>query len=286
MSSQHKKYILSTGKHYISNSGNDENKQCHGGMAGDQTGKEWCLKNWYNRPWTCVLRWADIDVGTLIAQLSIDAALNEKIGYDQYQRTTYWEQLKKVGYLPAKIAVPCEEDCTAGVSSNVRAAGYLLGIESLQKIPICSSRNMRSEFKKAGFIVLTDSKYLTSGNYLLPGDILLYDNHHAAVNVTKGKNVSYEFHDVLDSIDSYRSRPSESVEPEVDPLECKAVETTGRVNIRKAPGTDMPISTTAPKGVLLAYRGILQGVNGRNWYAVSYNGKNGWVSSKYAKLVK
>ena len=35
------KYILSTGTHYISNSGSDERKQYHGGAAGDQTGHEW-----------------------------------------------------------------------------------------------------------------------------------------------------------------------------------------------------------------------------------------------------
>jgi len=46
---------------------------------------------------------------------------------------------------------------------------------------------MRSNFKKAGFIVLTDKKYLSGYEYLLPGDILLYENHHTATNITKGK---------------------------------------------------------------------------------------------------
>ena len=283
MSTNYKKYILSTGTHYISNSGSDENKQYHGGNAGDQTGNEWCLKRWYNRPWTCVLRWPGIDVGTLIAQLSIDAALNDKVGYDQYQRTTYWSQLKNVGYIPSRITVACEEDCTAGVSSNVRAAGYLLGIDALKNIPICSSRNMRAEFKKAGFIVLTDSKYLTSGNYLLPGDILLYDNHHAAANVTKGKNVSYEYHDVLNNINGYLEKPNAI---EVPAINKSIVEATGNVNVRKAPGTDMPICGIAHKGERFSYRGVTKNVNGRDWYAINFNDQDGWVSSKYSKLVK
>lgn len=38
------KYIYSAGTHYISNSGQDENKAYHGGKAGDQTGHEWELK--------------------------------------------------------------------------------------------------------------------------------------------------------------------------------------------------------------------------------------------------
>ena len=183
------KYIHSTGTHYISNSGSDENKAYRGGKAGDQTGKEWQLKAWYNRPWSVILRYPDQAVALKIAQLSIAAALNDKIGYDQSQRTTYWEQLKAVGYDPSKITVACEEDCTAGVSANVMAAGYLFGIKALQNVGSCSSRNMRSKFTAAGFIVLTDSKYLTSGKYLLPGDILLYESHHAAANVTLGSAV-------------------------------------------------------------------------------------------------
>ena len=202
----YKKYILSTGTHYISNSGSDENGATHGGTAGDQTGKEWRLRSWYNRPWTVVLRYPDINVGTLIAQLSIDAALNNKIGYDQYQRDSFWKECKKVGYLPGKIATACEEDCTAGINGLVHCAAYLLDIPAMKAIPETGIRsgNMRSAFKKAGFEVLTDSKYLTGYNYLLPGDILLYENHHAATNVTKGKSVSYTYNDVIDNLGAFK----------------------------------------------------------------------------------
>lgn len=189
MATKYKQYIESTGTHYISNSGQNENKGYHGGTAGDQTGSEWQLKSWYNRPWSVILRFPNQAVGQKIAELSIDAALNNKIGYDQDQRTTYWKQLQAVGYQPSKITVACEQDCTAGVSSNVKAVGYLLNIDSLKNVSICSSRNMRAVFTKAGFQALTDSKYLTSSKYLLPGDILLYEGHHAAANVTIGSAV-------------------------------------------------------------------------------------------------
>lgn len=43
----------------ISNCGHDENNKYKGGKAGDQTGGEWALINWYNRPWKCVLRHPD-----------------------------------------------------------------------------------------------------------------------------------------------------------------------------------------------------------------------------------
>ena len=210
MANDYPKYILSTGTHYISNSGGDENGNIKGGKAGDQSKKEWQLRSWYSRPWTCVLRFPDVVVGTLLAQLGIDAALNDKIGYDQGQRYTYQEQLKKVGWLPSKITTPCEDDCTAGVNANVHAAAYLLDIPALKKIPETSVRssNMRKLYAAAGFQVLTDSKYLKSGDYLLPGDILLYDSHHGATNVTCGKKIrsDYAYQDVIDHLDEYRGK--------------------------------------------------------------------------------
>lgn len=51
----------------ISNSGSDERGSYSGGAAGDQTGREWSIVNWYSRPWTCVLRHPDPKVRELIA---------------------------------------------------------------------------------------------------------------------------------------------------------------------------------------------------------------------------
>ena len=188
VATNYNKYINSTGTHYISNSGSDENKKYHGGKAGDQTGHEWELRSWYSRPWTHVFRYEkDPRVGETLCNLGCAAALNNNIGYDQYQRTTYWTQLQKVNYDPSKITTPCEEDCSAGVAANVKAAGYILGIKSLQNVSSSmTSRNTVANLTKAGFTVLTDQKYLTSSKYLMPGDILLYVNHHVAMNITKG----------------------------------------------------------------------------------------------------
>ena len=193
LSATHAKYIHSTGTHYISNSGSDENGAYSGGQAGDQTGKEWRMRDWYNRPWTCVLRYPDQKVALKLAQLAIDAALNDHIGYDQSQNRTYLAQLKTVGWEPSRITANCETDCSAGVCANVTAAGYLLGIKALQNHSGTYTGNMRSALTKAGFNLLTDSKYLTSGDYLLPGDILLNDGHHTATNVTVGSKVKGEW---------------------------------------------------------------------------------------------
>lgn len=177
----------------ISNSGKDENGKYHGGKAGDQTGHEWEVIPWYNRPQNVVLRYPDINVGLRIADLAKKAALNNKIGYDQDERTTFWKQLQSVGYDPSKITVACESDCTAGVTACVKATGYLKGLSKLSSLsPDIYSGNMRSAFTKAGFKALTDNKYLTSDAYLLPGDVLLYEGHHAATNLDYGSKSSSE----------------------------------------------------------------------------------------------
>lgn len=175
----------------ISNSGHDERGKYHEGKAGDQTGGEWSIINWYNRPWNYVFRYPDQKTRELIAELSIQAANNNNIGYDQWERETYWSQLKKVGYRPSKITTPCEADCSAGVIANIKAVGYLLGNKKLQNLNASYTGDMRQGLKQAGFQVLTDSKYLKNSAYLMPGDILLYENHHTATNLGIGSKVNY-----------------------------------------------------------------------------------------------
>ena len=258
-----KKYIMSTGTHYISNSGSDENRQYHGGKAGDQTGKEWALKGWYNRPWT-----------------GIAAALNNKIGYDQWQRTSYWKQLEKAGYDPSKITTACEEDCTAGVTGNCKATGYLLDIQALKDLPVSVySGSMKGIFKKAGFKALTAAKYLSGPNWLLPGDVLLYEGHHAAMNITYGKNVRPAKAPTLTPI-------SGGEKPVEKPTGTgRTVVATGDVNVRSAPGVGNRVLGVLKNGQSLPYQGEKKSVDGRDWYLVEYQNENGWVSSKYAEVV-
>lgn len=170
----------------ISNSGSDERGNYKGGAAGDNTGKEWQIRDWYNRPWNCVLRHPDPAVRACLADLATKAANNNRIGYDQYQRQTYWNELQKVNYDPSKITVACEADCSAGVIANIKAAGYILNRPELQNISCTYTGNMRAGLQAAGFACLTDSKYLTSSAYLVAGDVLLNDKHHTATAVTNG----------------------------------------------------------------------------------------------------
>ena len=177
----------------IANCGHDERNKYSGGKAGDQTGGEWAVIPWYDRGWNVVLRHPDQKVGQLIADLAYEAAQNDLIGYDQNQRVDYWYALVKASYRPAQIDTLCEADCSAGVAANVKAAGYLLNDEKLKAVSIyCYTGNLRAALKAAGFEELTDRKYLTSDQYLLPGDILLLEGHHVTTNLSVGAKAQAE----------------------------------------------------------------------------------------------
>lgn len=171
----------------IANCGHDERGKYSGGKAGDQTGTEYCVRAWYNRPWNYVLRYPNHDVGEKIAAIARAAATNNKIGYDQGERGTFYTQLVKADYKPEHIKKPCEADCSSSTSACVIAAGKRLGISKLTKVnPYNTTRTILSDLKKAGFKVYKKSNYLTSDKYLLPGDILLAVGHHVAINLTTG----------------------------------------------------------------------------------------------------
>lgn len=177
----------------ISNSGHDERGRYNGGVAGDQTGSEWHVINWYRRPWNVVFRYPDKKVAELIAKYSENAAKNDNIGYDQYQRTTFWSYLKNArDYDPANIKSKCEADCSAGVAAIVKAVGYKLGIQKLKDVDVGMwTGSETSELTKAGFKAMYDTKYTAQDAYLHPGDVLCNTSCHTAINLTAGASSGY-----------------------------------------------------------------------------------------------
>lgn len=174
----------------ISNCGIDERGKISGGKAGDNNGKEWRVRSWYSYPWSVILHHPNPEVRKLIAELAKEAAENDNIGYDQYQRTTFWEQLEKVGYHPKDINNKCESDCSAGVAAIVKAVGFLLNDSKLKGVSIDAyTGNLKAVLKKAGFEALTASKYRNSDNYLYAGDVLLKEGRHTCINLTDGANI-------------------------------------------------------------------------------------------------
>lgn len=172
----------------ISNCGHDERGKYTGGQPGDQTGGEWSIIPWYNRPWNVVLRYPNPLAAQEIADVAKAAAQNNQVGYCQGHRGTFWEKLAAAGYRPENIKTPCEADCSSGVAACAKAAGYRLGIEALQRVSAAAyTGNLRAILTAAGFEALYAKKYRVSADYLLPGDVLLYEGHHVATNLDTGK---------------------------------------------------------------------------------------------------
>lgn len=176
----------------ISNCSIDERGKATGGKAGDQTGKEWRVRSWYSYPWNVVLHHPNPEVRKTMTRLARDAANNNNIGYDQWQRTTFWKELQKVGYEPKAIKTKCEADCSSGVAAIAKATGYLLNDEKLKGINIDAyTGNLKAALKAAGFEVLTASKYRTSDKYIYAGDVLLKEGRHTCINLDDGSSIPF-----------------------------------------------------------------------------------------------
>ena len=263
----------------ISNSGHDENGNYSGGKAGDQSSSEWEIRSWYNRPWDCVLRYPDIEVGKLIAELAIEAANNNLIGYDQGERDTYWKQLKASNYRPSKITVACQADCSKGVIDNVKAVGYLMNISALKNLNATYTGNMKPGFQAAGFKVLTQKKYLTSYDYLLPGDILLNIAHHTATNLGYGKNAGSGSTSSQTSTTKLTPDPAQKFDKTL--AGTYTVKASDGLNLRYGAGANKTLIVNIPNGKKVQCYGYYSEVSGTKWLYVQYNSYTGFCSSAY-----
>lgn len=177
----------------LSNCGHDSRGMYSGDAAGDQTGDEWAIVNWYDYPyggWNYVLHHPDSNIRSTIAQLATEAANNDNIGYDQSERYTFWQQLEKAGYHPKNITTPCEADCSSGVIAIAKAVGLLCGDSSLGNISIYGyTGNLRQILTAVGFEAYSDAKYLTGDSWLYAGDFLLNTENHVCTCITDGDSV-------------------------------------------------------------------------------------------------
>lgn len=170
----------------ISHASGDERGSAKGGMAGDQTGKEVKISNWYKSGWSYVARPRDKAIADQMVKEAIAGANNPNIGYDQGERNDLLTEAKKVYFDLAKITVPCETDCSAFVSVCVLAAGVKLKYGS--NLPTTS--NLRSKLEETGdFYILTDKKYLDTADHLIPGDILCKEPGHVVLVVDSNAKV-------------------------------------------------------------------------------------------------
>lgn len=162
----------------IVHASSDEHKQIRNGMAGDQTGKEVCTREWYSKPWSYVLRPKDPKVAEKAVQLAVSLANSNKVGYDQNQRNTLYNELRKHNFNVDAIS-PCETDCSAFVTACFIGAG-VTQLYYTSNAPTTST--MVKAFLNTGeFEVLSDAKYVKTDMFLKRGDVLVKPGSHTVM---------------------------------------------------------------------------------------------------------
>lgn len=161
----------------------DEHGKVSGGAAGDQTGKEVCIRSWYNKPWNVVIRFKLLAMRLKLAYFMRKVASNPYVGYDQQNRNSLLQYARNVGYDPSKINTPCEGDC----SSTVTVGCIYAGLQEKQLVTngnCATTRTLKNLLKNTGMVdIYMEKDYTARTENLLVGDILLSEGDHVAVVV-------------------------------------------------------------------------------------------------------
>lgn len=162
----------------------DENGKASGGAAGDQTGKEVCVRTWYDSGWDVLLRPKTALLAEKMAAACEWLCNSNLVGYDQGQRNTLYNELEKLNWNYKQLKTKCETDCSALMGTCAKAAG-----SNVQRVygNCCYTGNQKDLFVQSGdFTVITDTKYLRSNNYVKRGDVLLRTSGHTAMVLSDG----------------------------------------------------------------------------------------------------
>jgi hypothetical protein len=143
------------------------------GAAGDQTGREVSISEWYSAGWQYVFRPKYEALAAILTEVMTDACFNDHVGYSQKDRETLEEQAKRVNYDVSAITKNVNCDCSSLIAVCCRAAD----------LNVPAGMYTGNEYKclnqTGAFDVLTEEKYISGCHYLKAGDILLKPGHTA-----------------------------------------------------------------------------------------------------------
>lgn len=236
----------------------NENGKAHGGVPGDQTGKEVCIRSWYNKEWDVLLRPKKMVVALESAKFCKKCCENDHIGYDQDKRNTLYFKLKEVGFDPDKIVTNVSTDCSA-LMTACAIAGGAKKLNYTKNAP--TTRTMINDFVASGeYEAFTDPKYLKNDDYLEIGDILLSIGHHTVMVLTNGKKVkNYIFK---------------------TPLYIGKVTAEKSICIRRKPCDGAVIGYLYHDDIIYIYE--IDPNTG--WYNIAERGEDKWVTNNYVEV--
>lgn len=138
-------------------------------QAGDQTGKEVCIRNFYKKPWKYLLRCKEPSKAEVMASACEWLCNSGLVGYDQSQRLTLHKELLSIGFEYKNLKNKCECDCSSFMTVLCEIAGIFPAYTS-GNAPVTA--NMVSKFKATGYFdILTDN--INEEYNLKRGDILV-----------------------------------------------------------------------------------------------------------------
>lgn len=177
----------------ITHASQDERSKFSGGSPGNQTSKEVVSRTWYNADWNQVLRYQDESVAKNAALLAEKLASSKLVGYDQGDRITLYNALKKNNWnVDTYISSGelTETDCSAFVFTVYCCLISQMRNESYPP----STKTLANIFTKYGFKLITDSEITHSKDYLTVGDLVRKEGHVIMVTSIDGepKTVSEE----------------------------------------------------------------------------------------------
>lgn len=157
------------------------------GVKGDSTGKEVCVRNWYSKPWWIMIRHPRKEIADRIAYVGERLARSNAVGYSQADRNSLHDTMKLFNHdVDAYLLHPVNTntDCSAFVTECAIASGVQT-LEYKGNAPTTST--MEKVFKKAGFEIYNQQRYLSSDKYLRRGDILLSPGYHTVIVIDDGE---------------------------------------------------------------------------------------------------
>lgn len=155
------------------------------GEKGDQTTKEVCIREWYNKPWNILLRPKSAEKAEIMAQSCEKGCANQNIGYSQATRNTLKQEALKVNFDLSKVGL-CNCDCSSFMTVCAESAGIAIPY-NYNNAP--TTRTMRTAFTSTGeFDLYTDNKYLNTTNNLRRGDILVAEGKHTVMVLDNGSD--------------------------------------------------------------------------------------------------
>lgn len=261
----------------------NENGKKTGGKKGDQTGREVKTGSWYNFGQTVVLRFKDRNKAAKAATAMKQLCNNDAVGYCQGHRTSLYTELEKVGWKPTALKTPCETDCSAMMPPVLKCAGI-----SVPK-DIYTGNMVNAIMATGEFEKLTGSKYTSTGDNLMTGDIMVAAGKHTIMALENGRNVSTG--NTAGSTSSCSGTAGKN--PAVPYGTAKTATFMGYVNtsvlnVRKKPDPAAEKLTAYPqikKNTEVGVCGSAKAPDGAMWYYICIDGtkgkKYGYVNASY-----